>query len=75
MVEYAANYRADHWCSKGHIVHCLEGSFTSELNNGKNYWLHQGQTYIVSNEASSHRSVSESGVKLLIADGDFLQTD
>ena len=23
---------ADHWCTKGHIVHCLEGDFASELN-------------------------------------------
>lgn len=31
MVEYAQGYLADHWCQKGHIVHCLEGEFDSEL--------------------------------------------
>jgi hypothetical protein len=30
IVEYTAGYLADHWCRKGHIVHCLEGSFISE---------------------------------------------
>jgi hypothetical protein len=25
MVEYGAGYLADHWCQKGHIVHCLQG--------------------------------------------------
>jgi len=25
MVEYTAYYLADHWCSKGHILLCLEG--------------------------------------------------
>jgi hypothetical protein len=35
--------------------------------------LTKGETYIVSDELSSHRSVSENGVKLLIIDGDFLK--
>ena len=31
IVEYSAGYLADHWCTKGHIVHCLSGEFVSEL--------------------------------------------
>lgn len=73
MVEYSAGYVADHWCSKGHIVHCLEGSFISELSTGENIALVQGQTYVVSDEMSAHRSHSATGVKLLIIDGDFLK--
>ncbi len=72
MVEYSPGYLADHWCQKGHIVHCLEGSFISKLENGDDIELLAGQTYIVSDNMSSHRSYSASGVKLLIADGDFL---
>jgi hypothetical protein len=33
MVTYSKGYLADHWCEKGHIVHCLEGEFLSELAN------------------------------------------
>lgn len=73
MVEYSAGYLADHWCQKGHIVHCLEGEFISELSTGEKIKLTKGQTYIVSDELSSHRSVSGKGVKLLIVDGDFLK--
>jgi hypothetical protein len=73
MVEYAAGYIADHWCSKGHIVHCLEGSFVSELQTGEKFILIKGMTYIVSDELSAHRSASSTGVKLLIIDGDFLK--
>ena len=72
MVEYSKGYLADHWCKKGHIVHCLEGEFTSELENGDKFMLSKGMTYIVSDELSSHRSFSENGVRLLIIDGDFL---
>ncbi len=74
MVEYSKGYLADHWCEKGHIVHCLEGSFVSELKNGKKIILSKGMTYVVSDHLSSHRSVSENGVKLLIVDGDFLKS-
>ena len=73
MVEYSENYFADHWCQKGHIVHCLEGEFVSELNKGENFILTKGMTYVVSDELSSHRSISKNGVKLLIIDGDFLK--
>jgi len=72
IVEYSKGYLADHWCKLGHIVHCLEGEFISELENGERFILTKGMTYIVSNELSSHRSYSENGVTLLIIDGDFL---
>jgi hypothetical protein len=73
LVEYSKGYLADHWCKKGHIVHCLEGAFDSELGDGENFILTKGMSYIVSDEQSTHRSYSENGVKLLIIDGDFLK--
>jgi hypothetical protein len=72
LVEYSAGYLADHWCKKGHIVHCLEGEFVSQLDNGDNIRLCAGDTYVVSDDFSSHRSISTTGVKLLIVDGAFL---
>lgn len=74
IVEYSGEYLADHWCHKGHIVHCLEGEFVSELENGEAVSLSAGMTYIVSDNLSSHRSLSKNGVKLLIIDGDFLKS-
>jgi len=73
IVEYSKGYLADHWCKKGHIVHCLEGEFVSELENGEQFLLTKGMTYVVSDELSSHRSSTQKGVKLLIVDGDFLK--
>jgi len=73
IVEYSKGYVADHWCKKGHIVHCLDGAFMSELEDGGNFILTKGMTYVVSDELSSHRSSTKNGVKLLIIDGDFLQ--
>ncbi len=74
LVEYSEGYFADHWCKKGHIVHCLEGEFTSEMSDGNEFKLTLGMTYVVSDDLSSHRSVTKKGVKLLIIDGDFLKS-
>lgn len=73
LVEYSANYFANHWCQKGHIVHCVEGEFTSELETGEKFDLTKGMSYIVTDNMSSHRSFTTKGVKLLIIDGDFLR--
>jgi hypothetical protein len=73
MVEYSKGYVADHWCKKGHIVHCLEGEFVSELQNGERFILNKGMTYVVTDELSSHRSTTKKGVKVMIIDGDFLK--
>ena len=73
LVEYSGGYLADHQCQKGHIVHCLEGEFISELENGDQFLLSKGMTYIVSDNLSSHRSIASKKVILLIIDGDFLK--
>ena len=72
IVTYSAGYIADHWCQKGHIVHCLDGELITEHENGGMYVLKEGMTYVVSDDLSSHRSVAAKEVKLLIIDGDFL---
>jgi hypothetical protein len=72
-VIYSKDYIADHWCKKGHVVHCLEGDFISEMENGEQVQLSKGMTYVVSDDLSSHRSISTNGVELLIIDGDFLK--
>jgi hypothetical protein len=73
IVEYSPGYLADHWCQKGHIVHCLEGEFVNEQENGDTTVMTKGMTYVVSDGASSHRSRTDGGATLLIIDGDFLK--
>jgi len=75
IVEYSKGYLADHWCQKGHIVHCLEGEFTTEMETGESFKLTKGMSYIVSDDLSSHRSITQDGVKLLIIDGGFLSAN
>jgi hypothetical protein len=68
MVEYSPGYRADHWCSKGHVVLCIAGELRTELADGRVFVLTPGMSYQVADEAEAHRSVTAVGAKLFIVD-------
>jgi hypothetical protein len=68
MVEYSPGYLADHWCSKGHILLCLEGELHTVLADGREYVLTPGTSYQVADNAEPHRSYTSTGVKLFIVD-------
>ena len=68
MVEYSENYLADHWCSKGHILLCLEGKLHTELDDGRIFTLTAGMSYQVADQAEAHRSSTSKGAKLFIVD-------
>ncbi|MCX7205576.1 MAG: DHCW motif cupin fold protein [Proteobacteria bacterium] len=68
MVEYSAGYLADHWCSKGHILLCLEGELHTELEDGRTFTLTAGMSYQVADQAEPHRSATALGAKLFIVD-------
>ena len=68
LVEYSPGYTADHWCSKGHIVLCLEGRLDTELADGRRFTLMPGLSYQVADGAEPHRSSTETGAKLFIVD-------
>lgn len=68
MVEYSAGYLADHWCSKGHVLLCLEGQLETELADGRRFSLTPGISYQVADNAEAHRSSTASGAKLFIVD-------
>lgn len=68
MVEYTPGYLADHWCSKGHILLCLEGELETELADGRRFTLRPGMSYQVADHAEPHRSSTAVGAKLFIVD-------
>jgi len=68
IVEYTPGYRADHWCSKGHILYVLEGELTTELKDGRIIQMKAGQSYQVADNAEAHRSTTSTGAKLFIVD-------
>lgn len=68
MVEYTPGYLADHWCSKGHILFCLEGELITELSDGRKFTLTPGMSYQVADNEEAHRSFTQTGARLFIVD-------
>jgi quercetin dioxygenase-like cupin family protein len=68
MVEYTPGYVADHWCTKGHILLCLEGELRTELEDGRIFTLTPGMSYQVADSVEPHRSHTKAGAKLFIVD-------
>ena len=68
MVEYTPGYFADHWCTKGHILLCLEGELHTELEDGRRFVLTAGMSYQVADGAEPHRSSTPIGATLFIVD-------
>jgi quercetin dioxygenase-like cupin family protein len=68
VVEYSPGYRADHWCSKGHVLYCLAGSLEVELQDGQRFSLRPNQSYHVGDGDPPHRSHTAEGATLFIVD-------
>ena len=68
LVEYSPGYVADHWCTKGHILFCLEGELRTELRDGRQFVLQPGMSYQVADGAEPHRSSTTAGAKLFVVD-------
>jgi len=68
MVEYSPGYAADHWCSKGHVLLCLDGLLDIRLKDGMQLSLKPGQSYHVGDGDPPHRSSTAVGAKLFIVD-------
>jgi hypothetical protein len=68
LVDYSANYVADHWCHKGHILLCIEGEIETELADGRRFTLTPGHSYQVADHSEPHRSSTRTGARLFIVD-------
>jgi quercetin dioxygenase-like cupin family protein len=68
VIEYSPGYKADHWCSKGHILFVLEGELQTELADGRVFTLRAGTSYQVADGAEPHLSTTTSGAKLFVVD-------
>jgi len=73
LVDFSANYKADHWCEKGHVIYCLDGEFILYLKDGSKNTVTKGMScQILDDTENPHLMISESGCKLFILDGEFL---
>jgi quercetin dioxygenase-like cupin family protein len=68
LVEYSPDYKADHWCSKGHVVFILEGDVIIEIEDGRKFELSTGMSFQVADGIDAHKAYSSKGAKVLIVD-------
>ena len=68
MVECTPGYVADHWCTKGHVLLCLEGELHTRLEDGRTFVLTPGMSFQVADDAEPHRSSTPFGARLFIVD-------
>ncbi len=68
LVDYSPGYVADHWCSKGHIIFCVDGEMDTDLADGRSFKLKSGMSYQVADGAEAHRSRTQKGARLFIVD-------
>jgi len=68
LVIYSPGYKADHWCSKGHIIYCIEGEMDTKLKDGRVMRLSKGMCYFVGDKNEAHQTSSLNGCKLFIVD-------
>jgi hypothetical protein len=68
LLTYSANYLADHWCEKGHIIFCVEGQLETELADGTKHILTKNLFYTVGDKSDAHRSYSKEGCTLFVVD-------
>lgn len=68
LVTYSPGYVADQWCSKGHIIFCVDGEMETELKEGSKFLLKKGMSYTVGDNSDAHRSSTVDGCTLFIVD-------
>jgi quercetin dioxygenase-like cupin family protein len=68
IVEYSPGYSANHWCSKGHVLYCIDGEMKTELQDGRIMEMNKGMCYFVGDNSEAHRSSTTTGCRLLIVD-------
>ena len=67
-MEYSKDYVADHWCYKGHIIYCIDGTMETELKDGRKFILSKGMMYTVGDNSDAHRTSTTTGCTLFIVD-------
>ena len=68
LVEFTPGYRADHWCSKGHVVFVLSGSLSTVLRDGRAFEAVAGSSFHVGDEEDHHLVETSNGATVFIVD-------
>ena len=69
IVTYGPDFKADHWCAKGHLVYVIAGSLVIEHEDETRTALSPGMSWHAPDDTSPpHRVLSEAGATVFIVD-------
>lgn len=67
-IVYSENYKADHWCVKGHLIYILEGQLVIHHKEGETHLLKAGMSYLVGDDSMAHLAETVAGATVLVID-------
>ena len=67
-IVYSENYKADHWCVKGHIIYVLDGQLVIHHQAGDTHVLKPGMSYLVGDNSMAHLAETVAGATVLVID-------
>ena len=70
LAKYSANYSSAEWCDKGHILHCVSGTFTLHLKNGSNIVLNAGDSILLGSSDPHTATTGNTPAVLFIIDNE-----
>lgn len=68
LVQYLADYEANHWCYRGHVVLLLAGQLQVSLADGRSFTLQAGESFAVADNTDVHKISSVHGATAFVVD-------
>jgi quercetin dioxygenase-like cupin family protein len=68
LIDCGPGFASDRWCEQGHVLLCLAGEITTELDDGRRFVLRAGMSFQVGDHVGAHRSATASGATLFVVE-------
>lgn len=65
---YSENFKADHWCEKGHILLVLSGVLIIEFKDGSSVDVTKGNSYVLGDNVQAHKAITLAETEVFIVD-------
>lgn len=63
---FSPGYSGDHWCSKGHFIHCLSGKMALYFQDGSTMTVLPGNSCILPDGNPAHRLETSDQTEVMI---------
>lgn len=65
---FSADFKADHWCEKGHILLVLNGVLIIEFKDGSSVDVTKGNSYVLGDNVQAHKAITLAETEVFIVD-------